>query len=105
MRDERIKGCGTLSTETPAARERRVACVDTSIHQGLAHRELESDAITYTPATGTPARETLPARAFAFYAAEPLSVARMALEIERLEQESNGETRQQETRRQQRRHG
>jgi hypothetical protein len=39
MRDERIKGCGTLSTETPAARERRVACVDTSIHRGLAHRE------------------------------------------------------------------
>ena len=46
----------------------------------------------HTPARETPARETPAARESGFYAAEPLSVARMALEIERLEQESNGQT-------------
>jgi len=47
MRHERSKGDATPSTETPAARERRVACVDTSIHRGWAsYREcfIESDA-------------------------------------------------------------
>ena len=66
MRDERSKGYATPSTETPAARERRVACVDTCIHRGLAsereYREMR--------ATDTPARETPAAREIGFYAAE-----------------------------------
>ena len=55
-REERSTGYATPPTETPAARERRVACVDTSIHRGLAsEREYREMRATHTPARETPA--------------------------------------------------